>query len=379
MRITFVLPGYAEMPSGGFKVVYEYANFLAERGHSISIIHPRGLFRSGPSVSWHRRAKREITAVWRSLRRGIRCFKIRVNWMELSREIDVLSVPLLHSSYVPDADIIVATQWRTAEIVSKLPSSKGVGCYLIQHYETWDGPQHRVDETFRTGLHKLCIARWLEKISLRFDPVKTYYAPNSIDSTTFRVMVEAGSRETAVCMMYSQQIWKGSEDGVTALTKLRDRYPNLTAKFFGTCQRPVDLPDWITYYRNPPIDILVREIYNDSDIYLCTSWSEGWGLPVTEAMACGCAVVTTANGGIDDIIDNGVSGIIEPVKMPDRLAEACEKLIRDESLRRKISLNGLEKVKRFTYEKTIPKIEEIFYEVIPKGKSVDLPFEVSDS
>ena len=39
MRITFILPGLSRYPSGGFKVVYQYANKFAEDGHQVTIIH----------------------------------------------------------------------------------------------------------------------------------------------------------------------------------------------------------------------------------------------------------------------------------------------------------------------------------------------------
>ncbi len=43
MKVTFVLPMYLTSPSGGFKVVYEYANRLAALGHQIAIVHPRNI------------------------------------------------------------------------------------------------------------------------------------------------------------------------------------------------------------------------------------------------------------------------------------------------------------------------------------------------
>lgn len=40
MKITFVLVSSGQNPVGGFKIVYEYANCLAARGHNVTIIHP---------------------------------------------------------------------------------------------------------------------------------------------------------------------------------------------------------------------------------------------------------------------------------------------------------------------------------------------------
>lgn len=41
MRITFILPDVTPIPNGGVKVVYEYANHLAARGHTVTVVHPR--------------------------------------------------------------------------------------------------------------------------------------------------------------------------------------------------------------------------------------------------------------------------------------------------------------------------------------------------
>jgi hypothetical protein len=43
MRITFILPMFLASPSGGFRIVYEYANRLQQRGHRVTLVHPRSL------------------------------------------------------------------------------------------------------------------------------------------------------------------------------------------------------------------------------------------------------------------------------------------------------------------------------------------------
>jgi len=43
MKITFVMPGYSLKPVGGIKVVYDYANQLASRGHEVTVLHSHRL------------------------------------------------------------------------------------------------------------------------------------------------------------------------------------------------------------------------------------------------------------------------------------------------------------------------------------------------
>jgi hypothetical protein len=49
MIITFILPRYLNVPAGGFKVVYEYANSLQARGHRVTVVHPRNVT---PQYGW---------------------------------------------------------------------------------------------------------------------------------------------------------------------------------------------------------------------------------------------------------------------------------------------------------------------------------------
>jgi hypothetical protein len=46
MRITFILPGFIDAPMGGVKVVVEYANRLAGRGHRVTLIYPLNIGRN---------------------------------------------------------------------------------------------------------------------------------------------------------------------------------------------------------------------------------------------------------------------------------------------------------------------------------------------
>ena len=45
MIINFLLPHYGLKPSGGFKIVYQYAYFLAENGYKVNIVHPASMNR----------------------------------------------------------------------------------------------------------------------------------------------------------------------------------------------------------------------------------------------------------------------------------------------------------------------------------------------
>jgi glycosyltransferase involved in cell wall biosynthesis len=73
-----------------------------------------------------------------------------------------------------------------------------------------------------------------------------------------------------------------------------------------------------------------------SDIVVNPSEREGFGLVIVEAMAAGCAVVSSAKGGPPDIIEDGVSGLLCPTQEPPVLAAAIGRLLDDADLRRSI-------------------------------------------
>lgn len=65
-----------------------------------------------------------------------------------------------------------------------------------------------------------------------------------------------------------------------------------------------------------------------ADLFLLTSETEGFGLAALEAMACGVPVVSSRCGGIEEVVRDGVDGVLAPVGRIDLLAEACVELAR---------------------------------------------------
>ena len=76
--------------------------------------------------------------------------------------------------------------------------------------------------------------------------------------------------------MVSSEPVKGSADGLEALRIAREKFPDWKVVLFGTGRRKPWIPSWAEYYRNPPQDFIVNQIYNGSRILLSSSWSEGF-------------------------------------------------------------------------------------------------------
>lgn len=367
MKITFILPSYPRL-AGGFKVVYEYANQLVARGHEVAVIHPRRLFdvdySPPPNIyRWLRRKVGKLLRKIKSLRKAI-FFNPKIDWQFIDPRVKMLYVPKPTAKYVPDADAIFATAWQTAEIVFQLPLCKGKRFYLIQDYETWGIPKERVDATWRLPIKKVIIAKWLyEKgVELGVGLDNMVYIPNGINQEFFCLERSIENRQKRVAMMFSSAERKGGMDGVKALELAKKEFPEFQSVLFGLEHRPKWLPKWIQYYCNPPQNVLVSEIYNENAIYICPSLTEGWGLPSAEAMACGCAVISTDNGGIRDFSIHGQTSLLSSPKNPEALANNLLSVLKNDSLRIQLAKAGHEQIKKYTWKRSTDLLEEVLLE-----------------
>jgi glycosyltransferase involved in cell wall biosynthesis len=105
----------------------------------------------------------------------------------------------------------------------------------------------------------------------------------------------------------------------------------------------------------------VPRILAACDIAVLASNAEGLPNAVLEYLAAGLPTVATAVGGIPEIIEDGISGMLVAPQRPDVLAEAILRLIRDGDLRAKLSIGGRARVeKQFTYTKLISRLEALY-------------------
>lgn len=360
MKITFVLPRLMPRPTGGGKIVYQYANALAEAGHEVEVLHPRTLFlwrfRNTPAARLRSLAAdcAKLMGVDRAMAgQGHRAC---VPWMKMHPRVKISVVPALYPRYVPHADVIVATLWRTAEYVERLPARSGEKFYFIQHHETWAGPEARVNRTLQSRMKKIVISGWLKDLVHELSGDTAWQVPNPVDHAEFFLTSAPAQRARTVSMLYSPHAWKGAAEGVAALELAKASFPDLQAVLFGTAARPDFLPAWIAYVQDPARQVLRETIYNASSIYLCPSWSEGWGLPALEAMACGCAVVTADNGGTRDFVIDGQNGIVVPPKSAQPLADALVALLGDDARRTAYADRSVRLAQQFTLQASVERL-----------------------
>lgn len=113
-------------------------------------------------------------------------------------------------------------------------------------------------------------------------------------------------------------------------------------------------------YHGPKYDSEKSLFLSNADIFVFPTYNETFGLVNLEAMQYNLPVVSTFEGGIPDVVENGVTGFLCKQKDAHSLAEKIELLINDSHLREKFGKAGYSRYKdKFTlqiFEKTLIEI-----------------------
>ena len=350
---------------GGVRSTFELANHLEDRGHEVSVVAP--LVPNSDKWFHPRKLANNAIETILNIKNGN-----DIKWFDLKA---TLKRPLnLSERWIPDGDVIVATNWINAFHINEYGPDKGEKFYFVRHYETWDGNPELVYKSYNLPLHKIVTSNWLKKIIEAEHSETPFYGPipNGVNLNLFyRQKIDFNRSEPfRIGMMYRTQEFKCINDGLKALKIVKDRYPNVEIVLFGERILNNKLNDLIYLgdyeYHLLPVKDKLRKIYNSLDIFLFSSCSEGFGNPPMEAMACGTAVVSTDVGAISDYSLEGKTILTSPKSNPKALAENVIKLIENENLRQKIAKNGYEHIKTFNWENSAKKLEIIFEKFVPK-------------
>jgi len=117
----------------------------------------------------------------------------------------------------------------------------------------------------------------------------------------------------------------------------------------------------------------VVPLLSASDLFLMPSAQESFGLAALEAMACEVPVVASRVGGVPELVEDGVTGILCPPDGLAAMADASIRLLTDDALHRRMAQASRKRaVERFTDTKIVPMYEHYYDEVLA-GRTPVLP------
>ncbi len=99
-------------------------------------------------------------------------------------------------------------------------------------------------------------------------------------------------------------------------------------------------------------------LYSAAEVFVFPSLFEGFGIPLIEAMACGCPVVASNVCSISEVVRNAAI-LFNPYSVSE-LVTAINSVLSDIELRKKLIEYGLQRSKDFSWEKTASDTLEIY-------------------
>ena len=188
----------------------------------------------------------------------------------------------------------------------------------------------------------------------------------------FEPMPEAEDGVIRIAQVSTYIPRKGIRYGAPALNRILARYPQVEVSFLGTecfeCPDPGavyadfdpgvrDRIKVVPRYSHETLPTLLR----GHQIKLLPSTSEGFGMALVEAMACGLAPVTTATAGPMEIVRDGQDGILVPPRDSQAIKQALERLIIDRSYLEQLRRNAYATAQRYSWAR-IARDTLAFYE-----------------
>jgi len=127
-----------------------------------------------------------------------------------------------------------------------------------------------------------------------------------------------------------------------------------------------ELKDFVSYV-GPVYGEDKSKILNKADVFVFPTYNDCFPLVILEAMQDGLPVVSTFEGAIPDIVDDGVTGFLVPQKNPQALAEKLKILINNPELRLKMGEAGRKKFfEKYTVDKFENNLVDIFNKILEK-------------
>ncbi len=118
------------------------------------------------------------------------------------------------------------------------------------------------------------------------------------------------------------------------------------------------------------------ELLAPADVFLLTSSEESFGLSALEAMSCGVPVLSTRVGGVPEVVEDGISGLLVPPDDQEAYVELLRGLLFDRSRARALGLTARRVVvERFSRHRIVGRYESLYRRVLAR-RTPSCPAEV---
>jgi len=236
------------------------------------------------------------------------------------------------------------------------------------------------DAVITTGEH---IRRILIK-GYGLPEARVYSIPTGVDQGRFyprppdeKLKRELGLAQEArvITLVAILRAQKRHELMIAAAPKILERYPQVHFLFVGEGPRRTLIEEEIRRHQLEPFFIMtghrndIPEIIALTEIGVITSQAEGVPQFLLQAMAMAKPMVATRVGGIPDIMEDGVNGLLIPPEDPEALVDAVLKLLDDQTSAQHLGLEAKDLIeKKYTAQQMAEQIYQVYLRVFKEKK-----------
>jgi glycosyltransferase involved in cell wall biosynthesis len=369
MRIGIMLRHY-EQPDGGVK---HYTKMLLPRLFTLGAQHQYVLIYQNPKLLGTYAKYPNVEELANRMPTTILWDQLAVPWVTRHKKLDIIfnpkfTIPFLHKA--KKIFVLHGSEWFV------IP--KHFPWYDQLYFGGWVPFYCRHADAF------ISVANAVKDDAVKYvkaDPDKVFVVYNGIDPTQFS-FIDDRERLQAVRAKYGLPekyiLWVGQIESRKNIKRLlrafaqisketphslviagaerwkaKDELREVTAlgiedrlKFLG----------WVSHADLPAI-------YRMADLFAFPSLYEGFGIPIIEAMACGCPVLTATTCSPPELVD-GSGVLVDPYDVA-AIAQGMSATLRDGALRERMIAGGLKRAQHFSWDKCARQVLEVFDAVGP--------------
>lgn len=346
LTLGYILPH--DRLTGGLKMLLEQMKHLRKRGHRIVAVR-KGTGNGGVTPSWYNASFDEEILVppEQGYERYVNdCDLLIAGWMSQIPDLLRCSVPTLYWEQ--------GSEWifgycndlsRNASIRQHLKHCYSLPCFLAAVSPT--------------------VARIIERRYGR----RPFVLPNGIDTDLYHPQ-EHHNANTILLVGNPTLGFKGFNVALKALEKVWRSGRRFKVNW--VCQAEPKVSG-ISFPLKPITNSTQAQLasyYRTADIFLFTSWYEGFGMPPLEAMASGVPVITTGCGGVDTYVVAGQNALVADPGDIDSIAYAVAFLLENRQARSVLAAKGRETALKFSFDKVAVQAESLFNRVVSTYRDV---------
>ncbi len=210
-----------------------------------------------------------------------------------------------------------------------------------------------------------------EKVTVTYEGVDEDFLPVERGEAAREVARAYGVREPYVLFVSTLEPRKNVPALLRAFARIAPSVPHRLVLAGGmgwktdaihTAIREVALGDRLVLTDFVPTRRMLACLYSAADLFAFPTWHEGFGLPVLEAMTCGCPVVASDNSSIPEVV--GDAGLLCPADDIEGLAGNILRVIEDSSLSNELADKGRARARLFSWDACARKTLDVYRSVI---------------